>query len=60
MSSDVVGVWDVPLSDGLHTIEFEHGTASGKRVIRVDNEVRRIHEVSNPTWTVGLETRHEK
>ncbi|BES94469.1 Fas apoptotic inhibitory molecule [Nesidiocoris tenuis] len=39
MSSDVVGVWDVPLSDGLHTIEFEHGTASGKRVIRVDNEV---------------------
>ena len=38
-SSDLVAVWDVPLYDGNHKIEFEHGTTTGRRVIRVDNEV---------------------
>ncbi|KAG7188770.1 hypothetical protein KM043_008388 [Ampulex compressa] len=28
--------WIVPLSDGNHTIEFEHGTATGRRVVKVD------------------------
>ena len=40
MSSDVVGRWTVSLADGIHKIEFEHGTVSGKRVIRVDGKVR--------------------
>lgn len=35
-SSDTVGVWDIALSDKVHRVEFEHGTTSGKRVIRVD------------------------
>lgn len=35
---DIVGIWEVNLSDGLHRIEFEHGTASGKRIIRVDGK----------------------
>lgn len=39
MASDTVGIWQVPLSDGLHTVEFEHGTATGKRVVRVDDKV---------------------
>ncbi|XP_076647833.1 fas apoptotic inhibitory molecule 1 [Halictus rubicundus] len=30
--------WNVPLSDGNHVIEFEHGTATGRRVIRVDGK----------------------
>ncbi|KAK7791240.1 hypothetical protein R5R35_000972 [Gryllus longicercus] len=39
---DQVAVWEVPLQDGLHRIEFEHGTTSGKRVLRVDgNELLR-------------------
>lgn len=33
---DLVAVWDVHLTDGVHRIEFEHGTTTGKRVIRVD------------------------
>ena len=37
--SDVVAVWEVPLSDRVHKIEFEHGTTTGKRVVRVDGEV---------------------
>ena len=39
MTGDLVAFWDVPLSDGVHRIEFEHGTTSGKRVIRVDGKV---------------------
>ena len=38
-SSDLVANWDVALSDGIHKIEFEHGTTSGKRVIHVDGKV---------------------
>ena len=30
--------WEIPLSDGSHVIEFEHGTATGKRVVRVDGK----------------------
>lgn len=39
MSSDLAGVWEVALSDGVHRIEFEHGTTTGKRVISVDGKV---------------------
>lgn len=38
--TDLVAYWSVPLIDGAHTVEFEHGTTSGKRVIRVDGKVR--------------------
>ena len=38
-SADLVAVWEVHLADGIHVIEFEHGTTSGKRVLRVDREV---------------------
>ena len=54
--SDLVAVWEVGgpswvlgpylthlqvhLADGIHVIEFEHGTTSGSRVLRVDREVR--------------------
>ena len=37
--SDLVAVWDLALSDKIHKVEFEHGTTTGKRVIRVDGEV---------------------
>ena len=38
---DIVAQWKIHLPDGVHDVEFEHGTTSGKRVIRVDgNEVR--------------------
>lgn len=38
-SNDLVALWDVPLHDGVHRIEFEHGTTTGKRVVRVDGNV---------------------
>ncbi|KAJ8687255.1 hypothetical protein QAD02_023049 [Eretmocerus hayati] len=31
--------WEVPLSDGMHVIEFEHGTATGRRVVKIDGKV---------------------
>jgi hypothetical protein len=40
MSNDIVATWQVALPDGVHNIEFEHGTTSGKRIIRVDGKVR--------------------
>ncbi|CAG0890337.1 unnamed protein product [Darwinula stevensoni] len=46
---DLVAIWDVPLSDGLHRVEFEHGTTSGKRVIRVDDK-----ELLNNEWMFKL------
>ena len=39
MMSDLVGSWEIPTSDGIHIVEFDHGTTSGKRVIRVDGKV---------------------
>lgn len=38
-ASDLVGEWTVKLSDGVHKIQFEHGTTTGKRIIRVDGKV---------------------
>lgn len=40
MSNDLVGVWEVALSDGVHRIEFEHGTTTGKRVVCIDGKVK--------------------
>ena len=37
--SDLVAVWNIALSDGIHKVEFEHGTTTGKRIIRVDGVV---------------------
>ncbi len=31
---DVVAIWDVHLADGIHVIEFEHETTTGRRVLR--------------------------
>ncbi|KFD61960.1 hypothetical protein M514_05661, partial [Trichuris suis] len=36
---DVVATWNLPLNDGVHRIELEHGTTTGKRIIRVDGQV---------------------
>ncbi|XP_076167294.1 fas apoptotic inhibitory molecule 1 isoform X4 [Ptiloglossa arizonensis] len=30
--------WTVPMSDGNHVIEFEHGTATGRRVVKLDGK----------------------
>ncbi|XP_063952711.1 fas apoptotic inhibitory molecule 1-like isoform X2 [Lytechinus pictus] len=47
--TDVVAVWSVSLSDGIHKVQFEHGTTSGKRVIYVDNK-----EISRKNWMFKL------
>lgn len=41
--SDLVAYWSVPLCDGVHSVEFEHGTLSGKRILRVDGKVSNFH-----------------
>ena len=33
--ADLVAVWEVHLADGIHVIEFEHGTTSGRRLVRL-------------------------
>ncbi|CAH0388377.1 unnamed protein product [Bemisia tabaci] len=48
-SPDLVGVWQVPLSSGVRTIEFEHGTATGKRIVRVDGK-----EIIRKDWMFKL------
>ncbi|XP_055336837.1 uncharacterized protein LOC129587230 [Paramacrobiotus metropolitanus] len=37
-AGDLVALWEIKLSDGLHRVEFEHGTTSGKRIVRVDGK----------------------
>eukprot|EP00794_Sanderia_malayensis_P003233 gene3233-3713_t len=49
MATDLVGVWDVSLADGIHRVQFEHGTTTGKRVIVVDG-----HEVLRHNWMFKL------
>uniref|UniRef100_A0A8R1IAT4 Uncharacterized protein n=1 Tax=Caenorhabditis japonica TaxID=281687 RepID=A0A8R1IAT4_CAEJA len=46
---DVVATWNVPLHDKVHRIEFEHGTTTGKRVIRVDSK-----EILRRDWMFKL------
>ena len=48
-SADLVAVWEISLADGVHIIEFEHGTTSGKRVIRVNKE-----EILRKEWMFKL------
>ncbi|XP_020027593.2 fas apoptotic inhibitory molecule 1 isoform X1 [Castor canadensis] len=55
---DLVAVWDVALSDGVHKIEFEHGTTTGKRVVYVDGKEKIRREwmfklVGKETFCVG-------
>ncbi|CAL1541717.1 unnamed protein product [Lymnaea stagnalis] len=47
--SDLVAYWELALSDGVHKVEFEHGTTSGKRVIRVDGK-----EIYRQDWMFKL------
>lgn len=41
--------WTVPLSDGNHVVEFEHGTATGKRIVKVDD-----NEIVHRDWMFRL------
>lgn len=52
--TDLVAVWDVALSDGIHKIEFEHGTTSGKRVVYVDGKVGKRVTLYNVTMKLGF------
>ncbi|XP_060536467.1 fas apoptotic inhibitory molecule 1 isoform X2 [Cylas formicarius] len=47
--SNLVAYWSVPLLDGVHTVEFDHGTTSGKRVLRIDGK-----EVLHKDWMFKL------
>lgn len=49
MATDVVATWDVALSDGVHTVRFEHGTTTGKRVIVLDGV-----EILRKSWMFRL------
>ncbi|KAF0046295.1 hypothetical protein F2P81_002824 [Scophthalmus maximus] len=54
LSGDLVASWEVALSDGVHRIEFAHGTTTGKRVVYVNGQ-----EVVRRDWLfklVGKET----
>ncbi|XP_076267658.1 fas apoptotic inhibitory molecule 1 [Rhynchophorus ferrugineus] len=46
---DLVAYWSVPLLDGTHTVEFEHGTTTGKRVLRINGK-----EVLRKEWMFKL------
>ncbi|KAM6945864.1 fas apoptotic inhibitory molecule 1-like [Aplochiton taeniatus] len=49
LGGDVVGVWEIGLSDGVYRIEFAHGTTTGKRVITVNGQ-----EVLRKDWMFKL------
>uniref|UniRef100_A0A3Q2QWN8 Fas apoptotic inhibitory molecule n=1 Tax=Fundulus heteroclitus TaxID=8078 RepID=A0A3Q2QWN8_FUNHE len=54
LGGDAVAVWEVALSDGVYTVEFAHGTTTGKRVVCVNGT-----EVLRKDWMfklVGKET----
>ncbi|XP_029301824.1 fas apoptotic inhibitory molecule 1-like [Cottoperca gobio] len=58
LGGDLVAVWEVALSDGVHRVEFAHGTTTGKRVVYVNGQevVRRdwlFKLVGKETFSVG-------
>lgn len=42
---DIIAEWRIPIKGKLHKIEFEHGTASGKRVLWINDKVSRINRI---------------
>ncbi|XP_042891106.1 fas apoptotic inhibitory molecule 1-like isoform X2 [Penaeus japonicus] len=44
MGGDLVALWEVRLSDGVHKVGFEHGTTTGRRVLWVDGEEKVHHD----------------
>ena len=61
---NVTAIWDVHLPDGIHEIEFEHETTSGRRVIRIDNqEILRkdwmFKLVGTEVFTIGKDKQHK-
>ena len=48
-NEDLVGRWSISLADGKYVVEFEHGTTSGRRVIRVNSK-----EVFRENWMFKL------
>ncbi|XP_066963807.1 fas apoptotic inhibitory molecule 1 [Macrobrachium rosenbergii] len=44
LGGDLVALWEVRLSDGVHKVGFEHGTTTGRRVLWVDGEERMRHD----------------
>jgi hypothetical protein len=57
-TDDLVARWNISLPDGKYKIEFEHGTTSGRRVIRVnDKEIFRenwmFKLVGNESFNIG-------
>ncbi|CAD5215568.1 unnamed protein product [Bursaphelenchus okinawaensis] len=47
--SDVVARWSIPMSNTVYKIEFEHGTTTGKRIVRVNGR-----EVVKHDWLFKL------
>ncbi|CAK5102169.1 unnamed protein product [Meloidogyne enterolobii] len=39
IENDLVATWTVPMSDKVYKIEFDHGTTTGKRILRVNGKV---------------------
>lgn len=37
-AEDLVARWTIPLQNKTYEIEFEHGTTTGKRIVRVDGK----------------------
>ena len=48
-NKDMVARWRVPLHGKVYEIEFEHGTASGKRVLWIDKQ-----EIFRRDWMFKL------
>jgi hypothetical protein len=42
IENDLVATWNVPMSDKVYKIEFEHGTTTGKRILRINGKVSRL------------------
>jgi len=53
-NEELVAHWNISLSDGKHRIEFEHGTTSGRRVIRVNGK-----EIFRTNWMFKLVGREQ-
>uniref|UniRef100_A0A1I8BUK2 Fas apoptotic inhibitory molecule 1 n=1 Tax=Meloidogyne hapla TaxID=6305 RepID=A0A1I8BUK2_MELHA len=49
LESDLVATWTVPMSDKVYKIEFEHGTTTGKRILRVNGK-----EIIKHDWMFKL------
>jgi len=53
-AADVRASWNISLPEGEFLVEFEHGTTSGRRLLRINGKVRTLTTLKKKTTRIDF------